>query len=380
MITTVNQELRDLIRPLDFISPEDAITAARAVAERLKTIFEAYIVDIFWKKNGSNGPYVLEPFVSLRSESVDPAGLIIISDKKGILPWVQDNGKVAWIDEVKSKDWTQPVLNLAALDGIRLDKQLPGNVESIDENDSKYIEPSPNINSFSLKTECILAYPLKYRNQIWGVLSLEFTTPKAFDPKINSELITTARLLATLLWKADIQRQNSADTKEAVEGFIKVLSQAEEKAVPLTSFPSAFLARPFDKEGVFDKVERAIQNCIPHVEITHYKDQGKNFIIHEIRLCIQRSHFCIVDITGNNANVMIELGMMMADGDKHDKIIILHNDNGGVKIPFDINQHPVYFYTLENGKLLVKDAAGGPENLFKPILEDLVDKYVRKTE
>ena len=68
MITTVNQELRDLIRPLDFISPEDAITAARAVAERLKTIFEAYIVDIFWKKNGSNGPYVLEPFVSLRSE------------------------------------------------------------------------------------------------------------------------------------------------------------------------------------------------------------------------------------------------------------------------------------------------------------------------
>lgn len=400
MLGNINHKLHDLTRPLDIICPEDAETTVRAVCVRLKEIIDnAYIVDVYWKRDGGNGKYILDPFVSVRSDIAERVSMIIISDKTGILPWVQETGKIAWIDDVRSKDWTKPVLNLAAIDGIKAEKQsIPANKENAEkqsiqtnkenadkkskpankENIDKYIQPSPTLNSFSSQTECIMAYPLKHRNQVWGVLSIELTMPKQFDTKINLELFHTARLLASLIWKSDVQRQNAADTKEAVEEFVKTISQPEEDVVPLTLNPSGFMARPFDEENIFDKVERALQDCIAHIEVFHYMDQGKDLIINEIKLQIQKSHFCIADITGLNVNVMIELGMMMIDRDKRDKIIIIKNSEDKTKIPFDINQHPVYHYTLKDQKLYVKDSAGGPDKFFKPILENLAEKYIRK--
>lgn len=391
MISTINQELHDLIRPLDVICLEDAETTVRAVCNKLKEIIkDAYIVDVYWKRNGGSSQYILDPFVSIRSEIAEKAGMVIVSEKTGILPWVQEKGKIAWIDEVKNKDWDNPVLNLAAIDGIKaekkpisendikVEKQPKSEIKELESNQNAYIQPSPKLNNFSPQTECIMAYPLKHRNQVWGVLSIELTKPKEFDSKINLELYQTAKLLASLLWKFDVQRQNAEDTKEAVVEFMKTISKPVEDVIPLTLNPSGFLARPFDEEGKFDLVERAIQYCIPHIEIFHYMDQGKDLIIKEIKEHIHKSHFCIADITGLNVNVMIELGMMMIDKDKHNKIIIIKNFKDKTKIPFDITQHPVYHYILQDNKLLIKDTAGGPDQLFKPTLDNLTEKYIRK--
>ena len=378
MLGNINQKLHNLTRPLDVICPEDAKNAVRAVCEKLKKVIDdTYIVDIYWKRNGVNRQYILDPFVSVRSEFAEKANLVIISDKKGILPWVQETGKIAWIDEVKNKNWEKPILNLAAIDGIKAESQFTPANEKLD-SDNEYINPSSTLNSFSPQTECIMAYPLKHRNQVWGVLSIELTKTKKFDSKINSYLYQTAKLLASLMWKSDVQRQNAADTKEAVEGFVKSIAKSEEDVIPLTPNPSGFFARPFDEKGIFDIVERAIQNCIDHVEIFHYTTLGKDLSIREIRQNIQRSHFCIADITGHNVNVMIELGMMMVDRDKQDKIIIIKSLEDNAKIPFDINQHPVYHYLFQNEKLLVKDSAGGPDRLFKPILDNLTQMYIKR--
>lgn len=377
MLRNINHKLNDLARPLDFISPEDAKYAVRAVCEKLKEIVDdAYIVDVYWKKDSSNGQSILDPFISIRSDTAEKVSIIIISDERGILPWVQKKGKIAWIDDVRNKDWKKPVLNLAAVDGLKEEKKFTSNNKELDWSEDKYIQPSETLNSFSSQTECIMAYPLKYRGQVWGVLSIELTMPKKYDSKINYELFYTARLIASLIWKSDVQDQNASETKEAVSGFVTAITKQEEDVIDLTHNPSGFMARPFDE--IFDQVECAIQSYISHVEIYHSKNQGKELIINEIKKQIQKSHFCIADITGFNVNVLIELGMMMNDRDKRDKIIIIKNIEDKNEIPFDINQHPVYHYFFKEKSLYIQDPAAGSDIYFKPTLLNLVNKYIRK--
>ena len=86
MFETINQELHDLSRPLDVICPEDAVFASRAVAEKIKSLIDAYIVDIYWKRNSGNQPYILEPFVSVRSDFAEQANMIIVNEKQAYFP------------------------------------------------------------------------------------------------------------------------------------------------------------------------------------------------------------------------------------------------------------------------------------------------------
>lgn len=377
MLKRINHKLNDLARPLDFISEVDAKNAVNAVCRKVKEVIDdVYIVDVYWKKDGDDGMYVLDPLVSVRSDFAEKARMIIISEDIGVLPWVQKKRKAAWIDDVRKKNWNEPVLNLAAVDLLKDKKN-----ENIDsDSDDKFIMPSKTINNFSHHTGCIMAYPLHYRNEVWGVLSIELTRPKKYDLNLNRELFNMAGIIASLIWKADLERQNAAETKDAVDEFVAIITRQEDDEVDLTQNPSGFMARPFDKEGVFDQVENDIQNCIPFVEINHFNDQGRELIISKIKKQIQKAHFCIVDITGLNVNVMIELGMMMNDRDKRDKTIIIQNCKNTEKTPFDINQHPVYHYLYKDKSLYIKDSGGGKDKLFKPILADLINDYVRESQ
>ena len=376
MLETLNRELRDLTRPLDFIRSDDAKTAAKAVVDKLATTLEAYIVDVYWNRLARGGS-VLEPFVSVRSGSADKATLIIVNESKGILPWVFTEGKVAWIDEVRSKDWTKPIENLAAIDGVRQELKLEDPINDDQKKQFGYIEPSKTMESFSPGTNAIVALPLKHRGFIWGVLSLEFTSVKEYDSKLLVELIQTATDLSCLIWKSDVQEQNTEETREAVEEFSRTIAQAEIEAIPLTPHASCFFSRQFDDAGKFEEIEDKIKAILTKVVVSHYRDLGTDFVIKEIRRMIKSSHFCIVDITDKSPNVMMELGMMMMS-DKN-TIIIKHVDDD-TPIPFNINQENVYSYKLENDQLWVKNISGAGFELFEPKLKKLAKTYIRTQE
>lgn len=376
MLETLNRELRDLTRPLDFIRSDDAKTAAKAVVDKLAMTLEAYIVDVYWNRPAHGGS-VLEPFVSIRSDSAERASRIIVNESKGILPWVFTEGKVAWIDEVKKKDWTKPIENLAAIDGFRQELKLDEPINDAKKEQLRYIEPSKTMESFSPDTDAIVALPLKHRGFTWGVLSLEFTSVKEYNRELLAELIQVAMDLSCLIWKSDVQEQNTEETREAVEEFRRTIARAEIEAVPLTRYPSCFISRQFDKAGKFEEIENKIQAILTTVRVSHYRDLGKGFVIKEISTLIKSSHFCIVDITGKSPNVMMELGMMMMS-DK-DTIIIKRADDD-TPIPFNINQENVYSYKLEDDQLWVKNISGAGFELFEPKLKELAKTYIRMQE
>lgn len=376
MLEMLNRELQDLTRPLDSIRPADAKVTVKAVAEKLATTLGAYIVDVYWKREAQGGS-VLEPFVSVRSGREEEASPIIVNESKGVLPWVFTEGKVAWIDEVKSKDWKKPIENLAAVDGVRQELKLGGSMKDAEKEKYGYIQPSDTIKSFARNTNAIVALPLKRRGITWGVLSLEYTFPRDYDRDLLNELLKTARECSCLIWKSDVQKQNTVETQEAVDGFVKTISRAEAEMVPLTRYPSCFFSRKFDKEGKFEEIEKMTQAILSKVNVSHYRDLGNDFVVEEIIARIKASHFCIVDITGNSPNVMMELGMMMMCA--KDIILIKRADDDG-HVPFNINQRNVYSYKLDNGQLLVENTSGAGFELFKPRLEELAERYIRTQE
>ncbi len=70
-------------------------------------------------------------------------------------------------------------------------------------------------------------------------------------------------------------------------------------------------------------------------------------VISEIINEIRGSHFGVVDITGLNPNVMLELGMMMV---LERKFILLrqHDDDDDTQMPFDLKAHQIYRYKIEH--------------------------------
>jgi hypothetical protein len=378
MFKLVNQELHDLTRPLDFITTEDARVAVKAVIEKLTCATDAYIVDVYWKKKPVKGGDVLDPFVWIRTESSQPSS-IIITEEEGILPWVFKNGKVAWIDEVKAKDWSKPVLNLAAVDALKFEQKYGDISQDYNEEIDKYIQPSSKIDSFSEATDAIISLPLKHRGIIWGLISLEFKKPKPYDSDLLKQLKKITPNLACLIWKSDIYEQNNAETHEAVLEFSKLVSKEEAETVPLTDYPSCFFSRQFDEAGKFEKIEKKVGQIVSNSKIilTSFRPQAKDFVVKQIIDNIKSSHFCIADITEQNPNVMIELGMMMM---YQKDIIIFKSSDDDSPIPFDINQSNIYTYKWEKDELCVRNTSGSGFIPFKAQLEKLAEGYIKQQE
>ena len=62
------------------------------------------------------------------------------------------------------------------------------------------------------------------------------------------------------------------------------------------------------------------------------------FVMEQIRTAIQQSRICIADVTGNNPNVLYEIGLAHATK----KPLILLAQEGSL-LPFDVAQQRVFF-------------------------------------
>jgi hypothetical protein len=102
---------------------------------------------------------------------------------------------------------------------------------------------------------------------------------------------------------------------------------------------------------------------------------GQRIVIYEIMNKIAESHFAIVDITGFNPNVMLELGMVLMVSKP---IMLLRHKDDVAVAPFDLLAFNFHHYEILQGaqgpRMCVVDTATKRSDPVESKLQELLDK------
>ncbi|MDP9051026.1 MAG: SIR2 family protein [Acidobacteriota bacterium] len=138
-------------------------------------------------------------------------------------------------------------------------------------------------------------------------------------------------------------RSSRPDVFEAVEPeqVHRAAASREDAALIESTSRLCFVMMPF--KGRFDEIYR---NLVAPVVVRQglspmRADEmaGPGFIVEQIRVAIQQARLCIADVTGNNANVLYEIGLAQAM--KKPLILLAERES---TVPFDVAQERVIFY------------------------------------
>jgi hypothetical protein len=136
---------------------------------------------------------------------------------------------------------------------------------------------------------------------------------------------------------------------------------------------TAFFARPC--RPVFATVESWIAERLWKKDIlVRRRDRllGEPLRLQEIALEIRSAHFGLADVTRNDPNVQMELGMMIA---LQMKVLLLRRSDDRTPLPFDLKGLTLVRYVLKPGPTLlaVSPETGQPQP-FAEILNPFVEK------
>jgi hypothetical protein len=150
--------------------------------------------------------------------------------------------------------------------------------------------------------------PIQYGG-FFGILTVEVADPGVLQQH-HVELMTfLAEAIGIILWKANIFAAIHTQTIEAIDTFRE---SAVRLQAPMNPYKTGFISRPFAPR--FVPVSLYIITVCKNNGIlaTTYKSvDSTRLIAEDIIRQINSSHFCVVDITNQNSNVLIELGVML---------------------------------------------------------------------
>ena len=337
---------------MDLITKDEAKEIIRTVNDALYKLLKAHIIDVRWKQ-GAEGGVILNSFCSFDETTRGKPKPYLIrdnsnDDQTGVWTWVYENRKPLWIENIKSEDLRQPVRNEATGDDIE-----------------------PRYLRFFEATDSIMAIPLTFRDTVWGIYSVELPASGKLTLETKELMERISRPIATITWKADAQEFKREQRSEALRLFCKSW-----EVYKFTKYRTGFIARPFDPK--FNIVEECITKILENKSICaeHYKfGPGKEtLVIKEIMEKIRSSHFGIVDITGCNFNVMLELGMMMI---LEKKFFLLRRNDDETKVPFDISGYHYFEYEEKQpGQIHVQDPG---TKQYEPI-GHMLENFVKRLE
>ncbi|MFZ3166077.1 MAG: hypothetical protein WA130_00585 [Candidatus Methanoperedens sp.] len=163
-----------------------------------------------------------------------------------------------------------------------------------------------------------------------------------------------------------------AHQQEQIRTFIVILDKNTEE-LNITKNYICFVIIPFgdsdDEKNnwnqIYDAIMSVSQKISSNKVIFHRADTNpKSFhLIEGVHKNIEESHFCIADITGNNPNVLYEVGYAQAKGKE---IISISKDID--QIPIDLKSKIVIEYSFEN------------RDLFSQLIANLVMKAIEITQ
>lgn len=354
------QELKKLALSCDAMGVDDAKSILHTVIKKLFDLSgsgpHTHIIDVYWKEEALDGA-ILRPFVSIEKDSkrgaAKPYQVLDDAPNPGIWTWVYKHAKPILIEDIKSLSGEKPADNRMTNDAI----------------DARYLR-------FSEDSATILAVPLIFRGEVWGVLSLEAKKAGVFTQEIQDFLESLSRPMADLLGKADVRKLNEKHTHEAIRLFGESIEKYPPQEI-ISPVRSGFIARPFNAD--FKVVEDVLRTVLEknHIQARGYQHPpGGGIVVEGIMTQIRNSHFGIADITRCNPNVMLELGMMMIVHQDPKKIVLLRAEQDNTECPFDLQPYNQYVYKLEENMMSFfnpKDNTSEPaDNAIQAFVENVL--------
>jgi GAF domain len=351
-------ELEEMSLMFDFLPRAEAERLIREVSRKLAKMLNAHIVDILWVKEARNG-IILEPFAwyvddQCRRGEPKPYQIpnqIREDEKTGLWTYVYATSEAVWIEGIVGADWNRPMINKAT------DKEI----------DAKFLYVWGETDSF-------MATPLLFRDVVQGVFCVELPEPYTLNKDILKLMRRLATPIGTIIWKAEAQSINDKQTKVAIDHYLSLLQNYDLEH--LNPYRSGFIARSFDNESAI------LEACIKKEMAKHgikaeqvIPEPARSDVITAMRRQIKSAHFGIVDITGNNPNVMFELGMMGILGKK---LLLLRHKGDQTEIPFDISIEHRYSYNVKqdsNQELVVEIWSAGQGE--PTTIEKVVESFIR---
>ena len=358
MFENILEESKTLTTAVDFLNEKQAKKIIGFISETIMESLGAYTIDVMLKETNLTGD-MLQPFYSKRDEKREKVTSYSISNGEAIWSVVCDHEKPVWIEDIQSK---------------RKKADSPKNYIKLTKIENKLeldIQRSELV--FYQDTDTIIVIPISYKNTFLGVYSIELNKyQKKIEDKIFEEISELVDTIATIIWKSDAHEQYIDDTEQAINGFIYNV-KTHQITFKLSHKKEGFIIRPFKSE-YFQHMEDYINEYLHKkgINIKHHShDPGQPIVINSLMGQVKRAHFAIIDITENNLNCLLELGMIMI---LNKNFIILKRKDDNTKVPFDISAYQYYRYEKQGMKFVFFE----PGNYKTLNISDIFDAFIKE--
>jgi hypothetical protein len=353
----VIEQLEQLCLAVGGVSEPDARKVVEAVNRRLSVLLNAEIVKFYWKEEAQEG-VILKPVAYINdTQAPDPQRFQLSTSSRGVLEWTFTTGQALWIEDIRSHAREDSMVNLAGA------TSLP--TETLN-----FADPP--------QSDAIVVVPIRERGVVCGVYSVELQTSRRLSERVVYLMQRLGRSLGTLLHNADMYDYDIRKSGRAITQFLDSLQGFAFDSVLLDqNWRTAFVARPY--AGEFSAVQNVIENALLAfgVRAKHYVPETRQYVVSEIISQIKNAHFCVADLTGNNSNVLAEVGMMMVLGKR---LLVLKQRGDEADIPFDLSQFSIFEYELGRGEeLLVWSPAEHRMIAFGEILDGFLKQLPAET-
>jgi hypothetical protein len=341
----LSSDYNRLAMGIDKLSREQAQRVIGSVLDQYKQLIGANVAAVWMRIPGKDRVDVLQPYVDRgdgQGRHPDPVSL---TDKAtGLFAWVVENNEPLWLSDipVKATSLRNCLYPYQTLEGRHLD--------------------------IYHRTRSFVAVPIEYKNHLLAVLAVEAPVPGKIKDFHVEALREIAKPTGVLIWKAEVFEDIKKEAEQIVEDF-----QFHIRAGPTTLNPyrTGFIARPYNMASSH-MVSTAITDAFQKRQIkaaAYEHVPGSGLVMTEMLAQIGSCHFGLADITSLNANVIFELGALLA---ANKPVAILRDRNDTVTLPFDIAGYQCYRYHIEGNGIFI----GDPQSLRR--LDDFVESFVQE--
>jgi hypothetical protein len=345
----VIEELEQLCLAVGDVSAADAKRVVEAVNGRLAALLNAHITKLYWQQEDSEDGAVYAPIAYTNDPSLPEPRQFTMrfeGEAKGVLQWVLQEGQSLWLEEIRTHYREPEQLNHAT--GNRVETATLSLAD-------------PPL------SDSTMVVPIKERGLVHGLYSVELANSGRLNAQVLSLMNRLSRPLAALLYNADMYEYDKQKSGRAITKFLTANQAVKFDRVLLEqNCRTAFVARPFQSE--FTRTQASIERALAEfgVRAKHYVAESRTMVVEEIINQIKTSHFCVADLTGNNENVLAEVGMMMVLGRK---LLVLKQRGDRSTVPFDLSHYSIWEYDFSGSDLMVVDPAASGLVPFRDVLE-----------
>jgi hypothetical protein len=340
--------LDQLSKAIGIVDQATARHVAEEVNRKLAALLRAQVVRFYWSRTAEDGT-VLDPIAFINeTRASDPQQFTVTAGSRGLLHWAFRSGQGLWLEDLRRTCREPTLTNLMTGEPVDTAELVLGDPPSCDS---------------------LMVVPIFERGIPQGLYLVELQASERLTKGIAELMRELGEDVGTIVYNADVYDYDARKSRDAVRRFVDSIKDiALDPVIVHQRIRTAFVARPYSEEftSIQERVEKAL--AAKGVQARHYTAQMNRAVIEEIVSQIRNSHFCVVDLTGNNPNVLTEIGMMIVLGKK---LLVLRRRGDDTALPFDVSHYTYWEYEPygdDQLRVWTADGTGLP-------FEDVVDRF-----